>query len=106
MAIANFEDPAVTQHVSLIFGSFRSVTLEVIFRLYCECHKAVPAEKLGESHTVHPSLLVCLLVFSFPRCILKPIIKTNLLNAFVEKEHSRHGVDFFIKINKRSKICT
>lgn len=92
--------------MSLLSGSFPSITLEVISHLYFECHRAVPAEKLAESHAVHPSLLVCLLVFSFTCCILKPIIKTNLLDAFVEKEHSRHGVDFLIKMNERSKICT
>lgn len=64
----------------------------------------VPAEKLAESHAVHPSLLVFLLPFFSSHCILKPIIKTNLLNAFVEEEHSRHGMDFLLKLTKEMKF--
>lgn len=113
MATGNFKDSACdTAHkftfselISSLFFSLSNFRSH-FFVCILNATGVVPAEKLAESHSVHPSLLVCLLVFPFPRCILKPIIKTNLLNAFVEREHSRHGVDFFVKINKRSKICT
>jgi len=36
--------------------------------------------------------------------MLKTIIKTNLLNAFVEEEHSRHGMDFLLKLTKEIKF--
>lgn len=64
----------------------------------------MPAEKLAESRAVHPSLVVVLLGFFPSHGILKPIIKTNLLNAFVEEEHSRHGMDFLLKLTKEMKF--